>query len=160
MRRSTARDRLCLPRTPYLLTTLNFSYGDRSALIVTMSVLISVLETLKGLLRHVPRSTSRSRTPASTAGAATVPAATAAPGERGPLPLGMAVTRMGRLANGRRDREARGSHRLASPELPRILDMEESPTPSATTRRRRHSRFDSDDVSAESGVGNGFTASS
>ena len=51
MRRSTARDRLCLPRTPYLLTTLNFSYGDRSALIVTMSVLISVLATLKGLLR-------------------------------------------------------------------------------------------------------------
>ena len=45
------------------------------------------------------------------------------------MALGVAVARMGRLANGRRDREARDRRRLASPGLPLILDMEESPTP-------------------------------
>jgi putative transposase len=71
------------------------------------------------------------RTPASTAGTATVPTSTAAPGESGPVALGVAVTRVGRLAIGRRDREAGNRRRLASPGLPLILDRKS---------RRRHGR--------------------
>src|SRR5207249_4307577 len=119
-----------------------------------MSVLISVLS---GAPRADPvtcRAAPRGpRTPASTAGVATVPTSTAAPSESGPVALGVAVTRMGRLANGRRDREARDRRRLASPGLPRILDMEKSPTPRATARRPRYPRPDSDDVGAKSTVG-------
>src|SRR2546430_1984073 len=40
-----------------------------------------------------------------------------------------------------------------SPGLPLILDMEKSPTPRATARRPRCPRLDSDDVGAQSVVG-------
>lgn len=102
------------------------------------------------------------RTPASTAGTATVPTSTTAPGESGPVPLGVAVMRVGRLANGRRDREAGNRRRLASPGLSLILDMEKSPPPRTTARRRRCPRPDSDDVRARPAVGSTthFTVSS
>ena len=93
------------------------------------------------------------RTPASTAGTATVTTSTTAPGESGPVALGVAVMRVGRLANGRRDREAGNRRRLASPGLPLVLDMEKSPPPRTTARRRRCPRPDSDDVRAQPAVG-------
>src|SRR6185503_1420894 len=118
-----------------------------------MSVLISVLATLRGLTRSRAALHLEPRAPASTAGVATEPTSTAAPSESGPVALGVAVTRVGWLANGRRNREARDRRRLASSGLPLILDMEESPTPRATARRCRCPGADSDDVGAESPVG-------
>src|SRR5207249_3870205 len=112
-----------------------------------MSVLISVLAALRGLIRS--RAALHLEVLALRHHVAAVPTSTAAPGESGPVALG-GVTRMGRLANGRRDREARDRRRLASPGLPLILDKEKSPTPRATARRPRYPRPDSDDVGAQS----------
>ena len=78
------------------------------------SVLISVLATLRGIVRSRAALAPRgARAAPSTAGPATVTTATAAPCESGPVALGVAVTLLERLANGARDREAGDRHRLA-----------------------------------------------
>ena len=58
----------------------------------------------------------------------------------------MAVPLVERLANGTRHRQAGDRHRLASPGLPRVLDVEESPAHRATASPARCPRLDSDDV--------------
>ena len=55
------------------------------------------------------------------------------------------LTLVGRLANSTRDREARDRHRLASPGISRVLDVEKSSTHRATDRRRGCPRSDSED---------------
>src|SRR5205814_2970726 len=57
-----------------------------------------------------------SRAPPSSAGAATIPTATAASCESRPVALGLAVSRVERLANGSRHRETGDGHRVASPQ--------------------------------------------
>jgi len=63
----------------------------------------------------------------SAAGVATVSTAPPAPGENGPVALGVVGTFMEWLANGSRDREAGDRHRLASQGLSPVVDLEESP---------------------------------
>jgi hypothetical protein len=97
-----------------------------------MSVLISCLAVLRGIMRsraalHIEVLALRHQLRV-----ATFPTATAAPGANGPVAVDVAVTLVGQLANGRRDREARDRYRLASPGRPLVLDMEESPMQRAT----------------------------
>src|SRR5262249_7990406 len=100
------------------------------------------------------RATPRSpRPPPSTAGAATIPTATAASCESRPVALGLAVGDLERLAHGPRDRGTADGHRLASAGPPVVLDMEESPPKRATTDRHRCSDTDSEDGEGESALG-------
>jgi len=95
-----------------------------------MSVLISLLATVRGLVRsraalHAEVLALRHQLLVASA----VATATATARERRPLALGVAVAFVARLARGARDCQARDGHRLAPPKLPLVLDMEEPPTP-------------------------------
>jgi len=69
------------------------------------------------------------------------------------MALGLAVTLVERLANGARDREARDRHRLASPGISRVLDVEKSSMHRPIARRRGCPRSDSEDGAGESALG-------
>lgn len=76
-----------------------------------------------------------------------------APGQSGPVALELAVAFMDRLANRARHREAGDSHRVASPGLPPVLDVEESPTHRPTARSTRRPRTHSQHVAGQRAVG-------
>ncbi|MGH9384438.1 MAG: integrase core domain-containing protein [Vicinamibacterales bacterium] len=93
------------------------------------SALISLLLTLHGLARsraalHLEVLALRHQLQV----LETVAAATGAAGESGPLAVGVFVALVDRLANRSRHRQAGDRHRVASPRLPLVLDMEKSPT--------------------------------
>ena len=94
----------------------------------------------------------------STAGAATIPTATAASCESRPVALGLAVSSVERLANGSRHRETGDGHRVASPRRPVVLDVEESATQWTSARRRGCAPPHSDDVEGQSALGRATNA--
>src|SRR6266851_3575095 len=67
--------------------------------------------------------------------------------------LGMAVTSVARLASGTRHRQAGNGHRLASPRLPTVLDLEEPSPRGSTDRPGRCEDADSHHVRSESTLG-------
>jgi len=93
------------------------------------------------------------RAPPSTAGATTVPTATAASRKGGPVPLGMVVTRVGRVANGPRHRATRDRRRLASQRISAVLDVEESATHGPAACLLRGASADPKDGARQSALG-------
>src|SRR5204862_177704 len=90
--------------------------------------------------------------PPSTDGASTVAAATATARERRPLLLGAAVF-LDRFPSGARYCQARDRHRLASPRLPPVLDVEEPPTRRPAACSGRRPRVYSDHVAEQPPLG-------
>src|SRR5262245_61005609 len=96
---------------------------------------------------------SRNTGPRPAAGPSTVTAATPAPGQSGPLALELAVSFMERLANRARHCEAGDRHCVASPGLPPVLDVEESPTHRPTARAAGRPHTHSHHVAGQLAVG-------
>ena len=127
--------------------------GNEWASLSMMSVLVSFLTMLAGVVRsraalHIEVLALRHHYRSST-----VTPATVAPHEGRPVALGVAVNVMALMANGADYRQARDGHRVASSGPSPVVDVEKSTTRGATIRPGRRPQPDSDHVAGESVVG-------
>src|SRR6266446_10148564 len=117
------------------------------------SVLVSLFLSFEAVFGRAAHCSLRYSPAAPASGGESVATATVAARDGGPVALGAAVAILDRLASGARDCQTGNRHRLASPRLALVLDMEEPPARRPAACSGRRPRIDSDHVAAPPPLG-------
>src|SRR5262245_60979256 len=118
---------------------------------VRPSVVSPGCSTIAALTRGASARNSGPATPATRS--PTISALATPPDSSRSAGMGLAVANLERVGIGGRQREARYRHRLASPRVPTVVDLEKSAPSRSPERPRGRSRPDPDDVAGQSAVG-------